>query len=254
LSVCRCPTEGSEEDLNRRQQRKQRVCGWVVCDGHPVGHSATLRFFHRRRPRGLNGAAKCSGLCRCAGVDIAVPPQSLGSFDQCPTEGCEKDLNRRQQRKLRGLGLGFCDGHPAGHSATLRFFHRRRPRGLNGVAKCSGLCRCAGVDIAVPPQPLRSFDQCPTEGCEEDLNRRQQRKQRGLGLGFCDGHPVGPRRLWPNAARRGVRESGVNILFSLEALSAFSCQYAVQGNVSVRRFRHSLQTRKVRACCLLWRS
>jgi hypothetical protein len=39
------------------------------------------------------------------------------------------------------------------------------------------------------------FERCLTEGSEKDLNRRQQRKQRGLGLGFFDGHPVGPSAL-----------------------------------------------------------
>jgi len=41
--------------------------------------------------------------------------------EQCTTEGSKEDLNRRQQRKQRGLRSGFCDGHPVGFSATLRF-------------------------------------------------------------------------------------------------------------------------------------
>ena len=50
-------------------------------------------------------------------------------------------------------------------------------------------CRRIGVNIAAPPEPLRSFDQCSTEGSEENLNRRQQRKQRLIrGLGFRDRH------------------------------------------------------------------
>src|SRR5580704_14392786 len=56
----------------------------------------------------------------------------------------------------------------------------------------------AAAYVGVPADPGRyccaartASNRCATEGSEEDLNRRQQRKQRGLCLGFCDGHPVG---------------------------------------------------------------
>jgi hypothetical protein len=39
------------------------------------------------------------------------------------------------------------------------------------------VCRPIGIDILLR-RPNR-FEQCLTEGSEEDLNRRQQRKQRG---------------------------------------------------------------------------
>jgi hypothetical protein len=39
------------------------------------------------------------------------------------------------------------------------------------------------------------FERCSTEGSEEDLNRRQQRNKGDWGLGFCNGHPVGPSAL-----------------------------------------------------------
>jgi hypothetical protein len=41
-----CSTEGSEEDLNRRQQRG---LGSGFRDGHPVGPSTTLLFSNRPR-------------------------------------------------------------------------------------------------------------------------------------------------------------------------------------------------------------
>jgi hypothetical protein len=87
-------TEGIEENLNRRQQRKQRrIVGWVSVIRHPLGPSATVRFSNRRRPR-------------------------LKHFDQSSTEGIEENLNRRQQRKQRRIeDLGFCDGHPPGSLA-----------------------------------------------------------------------------------------------------------------------------------------
>jgi hypothetical protein len=163
--------------------------GLGFCDGNPVGHSVTLRFFYR--PRGLNGAAICSGLCRCAGrsasICCAAPTASI--VRSMPNRRHRRGFEQKAAKKTKGLG--FCDGHSVGHSATLRFFYR--PRGLNGAAICSGLvgAQADRRQYAAPPQPLPSFDQCPTEGGQEDLNRRQQRKQRGLGLGFCDGHPVG---------------------------------------------------------------
>ena len=103
---------------------------------------------------------------------IAAPPEPLRTM-----------LNRRQRRGFEQKaaketkGLGFCDGHPVGSSATLRFSNR--PRGLIGAAKCSGLCRCAGQSGSILLCRPNRFEQCSTEGSEEDLNRRQQRKQRG---------------------------------------------------------------------------
>src|SRR5580704_993125 len=74
------------------------------------------------------------------------------------------------------------------------------------------------------------------------------------GLGFCDGHPVGLRRLsgspivldalgvWPK--RRSPYQLVCNRAPSLGGIaSLLSCQYAVQGNVSV-----SSAYRKAHAC------
>jgi hypothetical protein len=112
-------------------------------------------------------------VCRPIGIDILL--RRPNRFEQCLTEGSEEDFEQKAAKETKGLG--FCDGHPVGSSATLRFSNR--PRGLIGAAKCSGLCRCAGQSGSILLCRPNRFEQCSTEGSEEDLNRRQQRKQRG---------------------------------------------------------------------------
>ena len=104
--------------------------------------------------------------CRRIGVNIAAPPEPLRSFDQCSTEGSEENLNRRQQRKQRLiLGLGFRDRHSA-------LSNRPRPRVLDGAAKCSSPCQHAGESASILPRRPSRFDQCLTEGSEENFEQK----------------------------------------------------------------------------------
>ena len=124
-------------------------------------------------------------VCRPIRVDIAGAARIASN--RCATEGSEEDLNRRQQRKQRGLCLGFCDGHPVGvpgDSPVLQSSSRFNWR--SQMQRPMSVCRSIRVDIAVPPEPLRTM-----------LNRRQRRgfEQKAAketkGLGFRDGHPAG---------------------------------------------------------------
>ena len=51
--------------------------------------------------------------------------------------------------------------------------------------------RRVGRSASISLRRLNRFDPRSTEGSKENLNRRQQRKQRRTGLGFRDGHPLG---------------------------------------------------------------
>jgi hypothetical protein len=53
-----------------------------------------------------------------------------------PNRRRPRGFEQKAAKETKGIGLGFCDGHPVGHSATLRFFYR--PRGLNGAAAFVG--------------------------------------------------------------------------------------------------------------------
>jgi hypothetical protein len=123
-----CSTEGSEEDLNRRQQRKQRSFrSWGLRHSYPVGPLASLQSSSRLR--------WCSRMRRPMSVCLPNAPANsvclpigLGLLRR----GCEplrSMLNRRQRREFEQKAaketkvirkLGLRRGHPVGPSAPLR--------------------------------------------------------------------------------------------------------------------------------------
>jgi hypothetical protein len=94
--------------------------------------------------------------------------RSLNRFDQCSTKGSEENFEQKAAKETKEtkahLGLGFRDGYSVGPSQP-----NAAPRiGMSANRRPILLRR------------LNRLDQCSTKGSEENLNRRQQRKQRRI--------------------------------------------------------------------------
>ena len=166
LQIEQCSTEGSEEDLNRRQQRKQRGSGfgfpcWSSGRAFGVPQSSSSSF----SSSSLDGAAKCSG------THVGVPANRR-QYSCAARTACSIGLYRgaHLSTRLRSRLRTGTQAHPAevvvdrlfrlSRRSCLNVNLRRKPRARLGQLtdfRHGGKVKPEGSPFADPNLPRSGF-------------------------------------------------------------------------------------------------